>query len=40
MVSGYIITGTGIVVTVALSIATARREGLVHAATATALATA
>jgi hypothetical protein len=34
MVSGYIITGTGIVVTVALSIATARREGLVHAVSA------
>jgi hypothetical protein len=37
MLSGYIITGSGIVVTVALSIATARREGLMQAATAEAL---
>jgi hypothetical protein len=34
MLSGYVITCTGIIVTIALSIATARREGLVGAALA------
>jgi len=34
MLTGYVITGSGILLTVALSLATARREGLVEAATA------
>jgi hypothetical protein len=34
MLTGYVITGTGIMVTIAWSITTARRENLVHAVTA------
>jgi uncharacterized membrane protein len=34
MITGYLITGAGIMVTVGWSIATARREGLLHAVTA------
>jgi hypothetical protein len=36
MLTGYLITGTAIMVTIAWSITTARRENLVHAVTATA----